>query len=279
MRPRPRHGDFVRESSSRHVRDSSSRSAPRSTGPRAEMPDSPRGHPRLAVETPHHPDWILVPTRTFGMGGGERREENPRHTVRVDAFRLARTQVTRLEYQAFLDDAGHESPEFWDQPEFGHSRMPAVGPSWNDAVAYCGWLSTRIGEIVRLPTEAEWESAARWGREVLYPHGNSAPETLADYATRWQDGPEPVDLYPSRHPAGFFGLGENVHEWCSDWFDARYYEVSCEHNPRGPERGRRRSSRGGSWRHAVKVSRCVARSSIPPSFRYSDYGFRVASDP
>ena len=231
-----------------------------------------------AVDAPQRPDWIEVPARTFTMGGGERREENPAHTVAVDAFRLARTQVTRREYELFLAATGHEAPPFWEQPDFGHPKMPAVGPSWDDAVAYCEWVSAELREGVRLPTEAEWENAARWGRDVLYPYGSSAPESLQDYATRWQDGPEPVDAYPSRHPAGFLGLGENVHEWCADWFDARYYERSPRDNPRGPESGRRRSSRGGSWRHAIKVSRCVARSSIPPSFRYSDYGFRLAAD-
>jgi formylglycine-generating enzyme required for sulfatase activity len=71
---------------------------------------------------------------------------------------------------------------------------------------------------------------------------------------------------------------ENVHEWCSDWFDARYYAQSPDRNPRGPESGTRRASRGGSWRHHIKISRCAARSSIPPEFQYADYGFRVACE-
>jgi formylglycine-generating enzyme required for sulfatase activity len=71
---------------------------------------------------------------------------------------------------------------------------------------------------------------------------------------------------------------ENVHEWCSDWYDANYYAVSPAENPQGPAHGKRRSSRGGAWRHHIKFSRCAARSSIPPEFRYADYGFRVAAD-
>ena len=220
-------------------------------------------------------DWIEVAGGTFWMGGGLRDEENPRHTVTVGPFRLARTPVTRADYQLFLDATGNEAPPFWDEERYGHPRMPAVGPSWDDAMAYCRWLGASLGESIGLPTEAEWERAALGGREVVYPWGDEGPEGVPDYDRRWLDSPEPVDLYPSRHPWGFVGLGENVHEWCSDWYDPRYYDDSPTHDPQGPEEGRRRASRGGSWRHAIKVTRCAARSSIPPHMRYADYGFRV----
>lgn len=217
------------------------------------------------------------------MGGGRRDcesrdNEHPCHRVWVDAFRLARTQVTRGAYALFLDATGRAAPPFWNEAPFVGDSKPAVGPSWDDAVAYCRWAIERFGEPVRLPTEAEWECAARGGRgDVLYPWGNEPPESLPDYGSRWLEGPEPVDAYPSPHPWGFLGLGENVHEWCSDWYDASYYEISPERNPPGAESGRRRASRGGAWRHKVKVSRCAARSSIPPAMQYNDYGFRVAS--
>ena len=88
------------------------------------------------------------------------------------------------------------------------------------------------------------------------------------------NGPRPVGEQ-SRNPFGIFDLGENVHEWCSDWFCKDYYADSPERNPAGPATGDRRASRGGSWRHHVKATRCAARSSIPPAFQYADYGFRV----
>jgi formylglycine-generating enzyme required for sulfatase activity len=223
-------------------------------------------------------NWIEVPGGNGWMGGGPRLEENPRHRVRVASFRLARTQVTRAAYQSFLDATDHEAPDPWNKPQFAHPRMPAVAVSWLDAEAYCDWFSELRGEAVRLPSEAEWEWAARAGRDVLYPWGDDEPEILPDYESRWLEGPEPVDAYPSLHPLGFLGLGENVHEWCGDWYDRAYYEDSPVDDPRGPEEGRRRSSRGGAWRHAVKVSRCSARSSIPPHMRYTDYGFRLAAD-
>ncbi|HEX5760092.1 MAG TPA: SUMF1/EgtB/PvdO family nonheme iron enzyme [Thermoanaerobaculia bacterium] len=223
------------------------------------------------------PDWIAVAGGPFWMGGGPRAEENPRHEVVLSRFRLGRAPVVRADYQAFLDATGREAPPFWDEPAFAHPRMPAVGPSWDDAAAFCAWAGRAWDAPVRLPTEAEWECAAKAGREVVWPWGDDPPEALPDYAGRWRDGPEPVDAYPSLHPLGFLGLGENVHEWCADWFDAAWYAVSPRADPRGPESGRRRASRGGAWRHAVKVSRCAARSSIPPGMRYSDYGFRLAA--
>jgi len=225
-------------------------------------------------------DWIEIPGGRFGMGGGPRDNENPRHEVRISPFRLARAPVIREDYQSFLDATGHPAPAFWNEPAFANARMPAVGPSWDDAVAFCDWASERVGFAVRLPTEAEWECAARSGREgwdVEYPWGNEPPESLPDYGRRWLQGPEPVDAYPSLHPLGFLGLGENVHEWCADWYDPRYYEVSALVDPRGPSAGVRRSSRGGAWRHQVKGCRCAARSAIPPAMRYTDYGFRLAA--
>lgn len=223
-------------------------------------------------------DWIEVAGGWFWMGGGPRSNENPRHHVFVDSFLLARCQVTRQDYQTFLDATCHGAPACWQDEVFSHPRMPAVGPSWHDAIAYCQWLGDVLGQSLRLPTEAEWEHAAKAGREVVYPWGDGAPETLPDYEARWRDSPEIVDLYPSLHPLGFHGLGENVHEWCQDWYDADYYAVSPQRNPRGPSGGKRRVSRGGAWRHKVKASRCAARSAIPPAFQYNDYGFRLARD-
>jgi len=143
-------------------------------------------------------------------------------------------------------------------------------------VSYCEWLNRTTSKPYRLPSEAEWERAARANAErSLYPWGDEPPELLPDYPRRWKTGPEPVGLYPP-NGYGLYNLGDNVHEWCGDWYDASYYLYSPTRNPQGPTNGSRRASRGGSWRHHIKASRTAARSSIPPEFKYADYGFRVA---
>jgi sulfatase modifying factor 1 len=207
----------------------------------------------------------------FTMGSHDGADnERPVHRVWVDAFELAPCQVTNADYALFLHDSGHPSPLSWDDPAFNHPRQPVVAVSWLDAVRYCEWLGGRF----RLPTEAEWERAARGGAEgTRYPWG----EDLPDAGSRWLTGPEPVGS-GAPNALGIYDICENVHEWCGDWYAADYYAASPERNPHGPESGARRVSRGGSWRHRVKVSRCAARSSLPPEFRYTDYGFRIAGD-
>ncbi len=210
--------------------------------------------------------------------------EKPVHRVWVDEFLLAACQVTNADYARFVRDTTLpplSSPPFSSDPAFNHPEQPVAGVSWHDAIRYCEWLSTSTGRNFRLPAEAEWERAARGGREgALFPWGDAPPQSFPGYADRcadWNTGPEPVGRGES-NAYGLYNMCDNVHEWCSDWYSADYYAVSPERNPRGPATGSRRASRGGSWRHHIKISRCAARSSIPPQFTYADYGFRVACD-
>ena len=223
------------------------------------------------------PQLVTIPAGWFLMGSENGQDnERPIHRVWIDAFRLATHQVTNTEYVLFLHHVGKLPPPFWRDPNFNHPQQPVVGVSWHEAVAYCAWLTASTSRPYRLPTEAEWERAARGGVEgALFPWGDAPPESLPNYASRWQTGPEPVGQ-SSPNAFGLFDICANVHEWCGDWYDPNYYAVSPDRNPRGPQDGTRRASRGGSWRHHIKVTRCAARSSIPPHFQYADYGFRVA---
>ncbi len=224
------------------------------------------------------PALVMVPAGRFRMGSEIGQDnERPVHFVSVGSFHLGVYQVTNAEYAVFLEATQNSPPPFWNDSNFNRAEQPVVAVSWFEAVKYCGWLSEVTGNRHRLPFEAEWEWAARGGVEgKLFPWGDDLPQTLPDYDSRWKTGPEPVGRWANGF--GLFDICENVHEWCGDWFAADYYSVSPEQNPRGPESGVRRASRGGSWRHHIKVSRCAARSSIPPQFQYADYGFRVACE-
>lgn len=205
-----------------------------------------------------------------------RDDEKPVHRVWVDAFELAACQVTRVEYAQFIQATGHPATRDWNDPNFNDPQQPVVSPSWFDAETYCRWLSQATGRNYRLPTEAEWERAARGGADgKLYSWGDDPPQSQPDYATRWKNGPERV-AQSAPNAFGLYDIGDNVHEWCADWYDAAYYTCSTERNPQGAPNGTRRASRGGSWRHQIKISRVAARSSILPEFEYADYGFRVA---
>jgi sulfatase modifying factor 1 len=240
------------------------------------------------------PALVCIPAGWFLMGCDTGQDnEKPVHRVWVDRFLLATRQVTNADYGRFLRDNASlfPPPPFWTDPAFNHREQPVVGVSWHEAIRYCEWLSAGTGRMFRLPTEAEWERAARGGYDAdagvgtkagaLFPWGDAPPQSLPGYAERcagyWKAGPEPV-ARAEPNAYGLYNMCDNVHEWCSDWYAPDYYAVSPERNPRGPETGERRASRGGSWRHHIKMSRCAARSSIPPEFKYADYGFRVACD-
>jgi formylglycine-generating enzyme required for sulfatase activity len=212
-------------------------------------------------------DLVVIPGGEFLMGQANGRdEERPVHRVRVAPFRLCRFQVTE---EAYSRPSGSPS---------SNPNLPVTNVNWYDAIAYCEWLSKQWNLPVRLPTEAEWEFAARGGVEQkLFPWGDTPPTDRPQYAERWIAGPEPIAT-SEPNAYGLYDMCENVHEWCEDWYDPRYYEISPEENPKGPPTGTRKASRGGAWRHHIKIARCAARSSIPPDFRYADYGFRIAAD-
>ncbi len=238
------------------------------------MPPAPKAAPM--------PDLVAVPGGSFLMGSDAGRpDERPVHRVTLRPFRIARTPVSNAAYTLYVA-AGGEPPRFWDDPLFNAPAQPVVGVAWEEAIAYCEWLTAQTGQPLRLPTEAEWEWAAhgaQTGAAPRYPWGDEPPEFAPGLTlgNRPMQHPAPADEGPA-NPLGLLGLGWNVHEWCSDWYDAAYYAVSPEHDPRGPATGTRRASRGGAWRHQLKVSRSTQRSAIPPAFRYNDYSFRLAAD-
>ncbi|MGK2966595.1 MAG: formylglycine-generating enzyme family protein [Tepidiformaceae bacterium] len=222
------------------------------------------------------PELVPVPGGVFTMGSDtRRRDERPARVVEVASFRAAREPVTNAQYRPFVEAGGAAAPP-WAVEGFDEPTQPVVGVNWFEAAAYCEWLAGQTGTPFRLPTEAEREYAARGGvTSGDWPWDGASHPAVEEIASL---GRPHTPLPACENGYGLRCMAENVHEWCTDWYDPEYYAVAPRQNPVGPASGSRRASRGGAWRHAVKFTRINARSSLPPEFRYNDYGFRVYAD-
>jgi formylglycine-generating enzyme required for sulfatase activity len=253
------------------------------------------------------PRFARVPAGEYGMGAEDGDEdERPVRRVQLDAFHLSTHAVTNDQYVEFVRATGHPPPGVRDLPRIvtpAHEasfREIAAGYAWrggepprergrhpvtligySDAVAYCVWLSTQLGRAVRLPTEAEWECAARGGLEGRrYPWGDdidpSRANFLPDPGLKRHRGTRPVGCYaPNR--LELYDMSGNVWEWVADWYRPDAYRVSGTSNPRGPAEGALRLLRGGSWvTHDVAQLRCAHRHKVPADTYAYSIGFRVA---
>ena len=264
---------------------------------------------RAKMTSPTAPDLARIPAGDFFMGAADAEEdERPVHRVFVSEFLIGRFAVTQDEYARFVRAAGHPAPAIrdlpligrgdreatfrelaapyvWDngQPPSGHGSHPVVLIRYDDAMAYCRWLTEEIGRAVRLPTEAEWEKASRGGAEALkYPWGNEIDSSRANYltdpATKPERGTRPTGTYPP-NAYGLYDMCGNVWEWASDWYSAEYYGLGEMRDPRGPASGLR-VVRGGSWvNQDVTMLRNAYRHKVPPDTYAHSIGFRIVCAP
>ena len=240
-------------------------------------------------------EWVPVPAGEFEMGaegGAAEADESPKHKVMLDAFLIGKYEITSKQYHMFVKATGHRIPQNCCEPKYttwkgdapieGTGELPQVNLSWDDAAAFCKWVGGR------LPTEAEWEKAAKGTDGRLYPWGNDSPMSgnRANFSFEpvsvWE-GPASLakkDQYEfGKSPYGAYEMAGNVWEWVSDWYDENYYKTSPAKNPQGPAEGKFKVIRGGSWRNNADTIRTTNRNGKhAPSDRRVYLGGRCADD-
>ena len=216
-------------------------------------------------------EMVYVPAGPFLRGDADQ-SDNPRRTVTLDAFWMYKTPVTVAQYRNFCQVTGRAMPT---APSWGWKKdHPMVNVNWEEAAAYCGWAESQ------LPTEAQWEKAARGTDGWKYPWGNDwDPGKLQCSKKDWGDAKStaPVGSFPAgASPYGCLDMAGNVWEWCEDWYDVNYLKGAPTTNPTGPATGERRVLRGGSWIYDNGPEvRCALRDSGDPAVRNDDLGFRA----
>jgi sulfatase modifying factor 1 len=246
----------------------------------------------LTITSPIHLELVRVRAGEFLMGSDPskdklaRDEEQPQHRVYVSEFCIGKYPVTNLHYAAFLKAADHRTPNHWEGGRIpsGKENHPVVYVSWDDAVAFCQWLSRETGKTFRLPTEAEWEKAARGTDGWIYPWGNEWDETKLNSEEAGPGDTTPVGQYSpgGDSPYGCADMSGNVWEWCADWFDKEEYQhraKSTVRDPQGPKEGAFRVLRGGAFYLSRRDVRCAYRNGDSPNPRDRTHGFRVVVSP
>jgi formylglycine-generating enzyme required for sulfatase activity len=227
-------------------------------------------------------------------------DQAPQHVVHLDDYWIMQTEVTNAQWQQYMSEGGQQ-PTFWADSRFNSSNQPVVGVNWHDAQAYADWLSHKAGVAIRLPTEAEWEKAARGVDGRLYPWGNDWNFARINYCdmncrynatnpnlTRLRDRngddgyawTSPVGSYSAGvSPYGIFDMAGNVWEWTQDWYGVNYYALSPASNPLGPPQGAERVIRGGSFHNYFYDTRSDYRAKDPPETKDDNIGFRLVATP
>ena len=222
----------------------------------------------------------LIPEGYFWMGtddGLGLDDEGPRHEVWLDPYYIDVYEVTTERYATFLTATHRTAPWLWRSVDLDvDSDRPVIGVDWSDTEAFCRWAGKR------LPTEAQWEKAARGTDERRYPWGDQTPTAaLANFAVgarfSYSQALMPVGRYKTaQSPYGLYDMAGNAWEWVWDWYDSSYYETTPTDNPMGPESGQLKVVRGGAWSELPNYLLTYGRFKLPPNTRNSHTGFRCA---
>lgn len=242
----------------------------------------------LTITSPIYLDLVRIPAGEFLMGSVAARDEHaredelPPHRVHVPEFHIGQYPVTNLQYQAFVKVTGYQAPECWESGRvpFGRRNHPVTCVWWTDALVFCAWLSEETGQSFRLPTEAEWEKAARGTDGRVWPWGDEPPDKSRCNFGRHVGDTTPIGRYSPQgdSPYGCADMAGNVAEWCQTLYYPYPYRAG---DGREEESGKGvRILRGGSWWHGIREARCAFRRyGTLPGYGGRSGGFRVARGP
>ena len=214
---------------------------------------------------------VAIKGGTFQMGSNEGDDEKPIHSVTVSDFSIGKTEVTQAQWVAIMGS---------NPSSFKGDNLPVEQVSWDDVQVFLGKLNVKTGKTYRLPTEAEWEYAARGGKDSQgYTYSGS--NTIADVAEYDGNNNKSTKPVAGRKPneLGLYDMSGNVWEWCSDWYGENYYASLLQNNPQGPSTGSNRVFRGGSWPDHASYCRVAIRGLVTPYYRSYNLGFRLALVP
>jgi formylglycine-generating enzyme required for sulfatase activity len=219
--------------------------------------------------------WVHVEGGRFRMGNdnGLSPDESPEHEVLLDGFFMSATEITFDQYDRFCEATKRSKPS---DNGWGRGTMPVINVNWNDAYEFCQWAANVTGSPVKLPTEAEWEFAARGGtksRKFAFSGGNKIDD-VAWFAENSERKSHQVAL-KAPNELGIYDMTGNVWEWCADWYSEEYYSVSPKKNPQGPQTGTHHVLRGGSWLSTATYGHVTTRSSLRSDYISTGNGFRV----
>ncbi len=222
---------------------------------------------------------VYIPEGNFTIGADiANSDSNPKHSVFLDGFWIGKYEVSFEQYDLFCTETKREKP---DDKGWGRGRLPVINISWFDASEFSRWLSQNTGLTFRLPTEAEWEKAARGTDEIVFPWGNTTTgeDKLNFNKSSKLKKTVPIGSFPAGvSPYGLFDMAGNVAEWVNDWYYETYYSKSPGKNPQGPPAGSKRVVRGGGWNSDGYDCTTYARDSRSPKSKSKDVGFRIYLD-
>jgi formylglycine-generating enzyme len=236
------------------------------------------------------PEMIFVKGGSFQMGDNNGdADEKPVHTVALSDYYIGKFEVTVGQFRAYCKETGKKFPaepnadwyeEFPNASKWvWKDNNPIVNVTWKEASDYCEWLSSKTGQKYSLPTEAQWEFAARGGtlsKNYKFSGSNSANKVAWYDETTYEKGPQPVgQLKPNE--LGIYDMSGNAWEWCKDFFGK--YPSTSQKNPTGPENSPFKVIRGGSWYYVNQLARLTARDGPYPHYTNYNYGFRVVRNP